>query len=323
MESKVAEYFKGKRVLITGAASGIGAELAKQMLEAGATVRLSDWNKERLEQAAERLSAFGARVSSHQADVSKKEQVDAMVQKMAADYDGFDMIVNNAGVFDQQPVEEITMERFKKVMDINVWGVLYGCYAALPIFLGQGHGHIVNTASLGGIVHSPFQAAYGMSKSAVLGFSEALCYEMELRNIDVSTVCPGNVQSGLFLNSIEITRPMMHQAIVTSDSPEAKNTMGNNDAEGDFSTTAGNAGRTYASTPFACKEIMEGLADKRPIILTPREYLRETHHMDTLYPYYYDLAGRELWRAMAKKLRENVVTTGNVYGFAELNAIQE
>lgn len=320
MENKVAQYFEGKRVIITGAASGIGAELAKQMLEAGATVRISDWNRERLGQAAEKLSAFGERVSFDQADVSVKEQVDAMVQKMAADYDGFDMIVNNAGIFDQQPIEEITMERFRKVMDINLWGVLYGCYAALPIFLEQGHGHIVNTASLGSIVHCPFQAAYGTSKSAVLGFSEALRYEMELRGIDVSTVCPGNVQSGLFLNSIEITRPAMYQ--VARSHPLGKAIMGNEE-DGDFSTTAGNAGRTFASAAFACKEIMEQLAEKRPIIITPREYLHEQFQMDKVYAYYYDLVGQERLRGMAKKLRENVEVSGNVFGVKELNAIKE
>ena len=321
MTDQVAAYFRDKRVLITGAASGIGAELAKEMLEAGATVRISDWNRERTEEAAKKLSAFGERVSFDLADVSSQEQVDAMVEKMAADYDGFDMIVNNAGIFDQQPVEEIPMERFKKVLDINLWGVLYGCYAALPIFLAQGHGHIVNTASLGAIVHGPFQAAYGMSKSAVLGFSEALRFEMELRNIDVSTVCPGNVQSGLFLNSLEITRPVLHQVI--SGRPEAKTITGNTEAGDDFSTTAGNAGRTYASAPFACREIMEGLAEKRPVILTPREFLREQYEMEKVYAYYFDLAGQEKPRATAKKLRENVVKSGNVLGYAEINAIKE
>ena len=116
MESKVAAYFDGKRVLITGAASGIGAELVRQMLAAGAVIRIADWNEEALAKSKERLSAYEGRVSFYQVDVSKQEQVEAMVKKMAADYDGFDMIVNNAGIIDRQSVENTSIERFKKVL---------------------------------------------------------------------------------------------------------------------------------------------------------------------------------------------------------------
>ena len=196
MERKIAAYFNGKRILITGGACGIGAEMAKRMLEAGATVRVADWSADRLGKARKRFEAFGGRVSFENVDVSKQAQVDDMVRRMAKDFDGFDMIVNNAGILDRGPAENITLERFRQVMDVNFWGVLYGCYAALPLFLAQGHGHIVNTSSLGGILHAPFQAAYGASKAAVFSFSDTLRYEMELRGIDVSTICPGDVRYG-------------------------------------------------------------------------------------------------------------------------------
>ena len=311
MESKVAAYFDGKRVLITGAASGIGAELVRQMLAAGAVIRIADWNEEALAKSKERLSAYEGRVSFYQVDVSKQEQVEAMVKKMAADYDGFDMIVNNAGIIDRQSVENTSIERFKQVMDLNFWGVLYGCYAALPIFLAQGLGHIVNTASLGGILHTPYQVAYCTSKSAALAFSDGLRYEMERKGIDVSTVCPGDVQSGLVINSAKEAQPELYEKL---KEPRIAKAILGDETGATKEKLVNTKGRVVATTPFACSEIMEGLAEKAPIILTPREYLCDTMQLGKAFPYYFHLTGQEALRAMAAKWGANMDRTGNPDG---------
>lgn len=111
---------------------------------------------------------------------------------------GLDYLFNNAGVGATIPFERVTLEFWKWVVDINLWGVIHGVHAAFPVMLAQGSGHIVNTSSVAGLIPPPYQAVYCATKYAVTGMTEALRFENEYRGIAFSTVCPGNVATPIF-----------------------------------------------------------------------------------------------------------------------------
>lgn len=117
----------------------------------------------------------------------------------AADYAGhLDILFNNAGVGATAPWETLTLDMWRKVLDINLWGVIYGLHYAVPIMRKQGHGHIVNTSSIAGLLNIPFQAVYCTSKAAVTALGDSLRYELLDENIQVTTIHPGNVATAIF-----------------------------------------------------------------------------------------------------------------------------
>lgn len=130
-------------------------------------------------------------------DVTKQEQVQQMIQTAASRHGRLDFLFNNAGVGGTLPIEDVTLEHWRRIIDLNLWGVIYGVDAALPIMRRQGGGHIVNTSSVAGLLPIPFQAMYCATKYAVVGLSESLRYEVEDQGIRFSVVCPGNVATAI------------------------------------------------------------------------------------------------------------------------------
>jgi NAD(P)-dependent dehydrogenase (short-subunit alcohol dehydrogenase family) len=192
------EYFRGKGCVVTGAASGIGFALTEALVQAGAVVFMADRDTETLTAAVEQLGAYAGRVHSMSVDVTNQEQVQHMVEDAAARHGRLDVLFNNAGIGGTAPIEVITLEHWRRIIDINLWGVIYGIHAALPIMRRQGGGHIVNTASIAGLIPPPFQALYCTTKYAVVGLSESLRFELGDEGIHVSVVCPGNVATRIF-----------------------------------------------------------------------------------------------------------------------------
>jgi NAD(P)-dependent dehydrogenase (short-subunit alcohol dehydrogenase family) len=195
---QVEEYFRGKGCVVTGAASGIGFAVSEALLQAGAVVFMADRDAQTLTSAVEQLSTYAGQVHSMLVDVTNEEQVQHMVEDAAARHGRLDVLFNNAGIGGTLPIEAVTLEHWRRVIDINLWGVIYGIHAALPIMRKQGGGHIVNTASIAGLIPFPFQALYCATKYAVAGISESLRFELEDQGINVSVVCPGNVASRIF-----------------------------------------------------------------------------------------------------------------------------
>lgn len=192
------EHFRGKSCVITGAASGIGFAVTAALLKAGAVVFMADLDKERLSSAIEQLDAHVGRLHSMAVDVTDPQQVQQLIANAASQHGSLDFLFNNAGVGGTLPIEQATLEHWRRIFDLNLWGVIYGIDAALPVMRRQGSGHIVNTASLAGLIPLPFQVLYCTTKAAVVALSESLRIELGDEEIHVSVVCPGNVVSRIW-----------------------------------------------------------------------------------------------------------------------------
>ena len=189
-------YFQDKVCVITGAASGIGFQMAKDLLAARAVVFMADVNAENLTRAWAGLA--DDRAHAVVTDVTREEQVRALIERAAGHNGRLDMLFNNAGVGATMPWETLTLDFWRTVMDINLWGVIYGLHYAVPFMRKQGSGHIVNTSSVAGLINIPYQAVYCGSKAAVAAIGESLRFELADENIHVTTVYPGNVATAIF-----------------------------------------------------------------------------------------------------------------------------
>ena len=191
--------FAGKRVFITGGSSGIGLATARKFWEAGAQVILVSRDPVRLKQAADSLDPGGSRrgpsAFTYPADVTDAAQIKDVVDTAAAEIGPLDLVINSAG--DARPgyVEQLDQEIFRRMMDVNYFGTVNTNRAALPHLLAQKSGHIVNIASFAAIITLFGYTAYGASKYAVRGYSEALRAEMKLHGIRVSVVYPPDTQT--------------------------------------------------------------------------------------------------------------------------------
>lgn len=178
-----------KRVLITGAASGLGAELARRFASAGYAVCVADLQQEAGEKVVTELRGMGSDSFFFSLNVTSDEQWQALVNEVQQRWGGIDCIINNAGVAASGYIEDLPMKDWQWVMDINLMGVVRGCYYFTPI-LRKTKGRIINIASMAGLVHAPTMSAYNASKAAVVALSETLKVELIEDGVCVSVVCP-------------------------------------------------------------------------------------------------------------------------------------
>ncbi|MFI5677064.1 SDR family oxidoreductase [Streptomyces cellulosae] len=196
---RYADRFGGQLVLVTGAGSGIGRATALAFAEAGARVVAVDRDAEAAARTAEQSRLAGAPTAwAETVDVSDAQAMERFATKVAADYGVVDILVNNAGIGLSGSFFDTTPEDWKKVLDVNLWGVIHGCrlFGKQMAERGQG-GHIVNTASAAAYQPSRALPAYSASKAAVLMLSECLRAELAGRGIGVSAICPGLVNTGI------------------------------------------------------------------------------------------------------------------------------
>ncbi|MCY1409541.1 3-phenylpropionate-dihydrodiol/cinnamic acid-dihydrodiol dehydrogenase [compost metagenome] len=184
--------------VITGAASGIGEGLAEYAAGLGMRLVLADRDEIRLAALAERLQNDGCRVLAQPTDVARGADLDELRDAALERFGGVDLLFNNAGVMQTGASWEISEEQWRRMIDINLLGVVNGLRSFVPLLLEQGRpAHIVNTASLAGLVCSPFLASYTVTKQAVVALTEGLHYEMAALGapVSVSVLCPGPVAS--------------------------------------------------------------------------------------------------------------------------------
>lgn len=189
----------GTTAVITGATSGIGRETALEFISSGARVVLAGRRKERLSELVAEIESKGGKALAHPTDVADQEQVENLINKTIERFGRIDVLINNAGVGLAARFDEMAIEDFRRLMDVNFWGAVYACKAALPVMKRQQEGGvIINVSSILGKRGVPFETAYCASKFALSGFSEALRTEVMTDKIDVSTIFPGAVETEIF-----------------------------------------------------------------------------------------------------------------------------
>jgi NADP-dependent 3-hydroxy acid dehydrogenase YdfG len=193
----MAGALEGKVAAITGASSGIGEATALALAGAGAAVALGARREERLEALASRIEGEGGRAVALAADVGDEASARAFVEGAHSQLGGLDILVNNAGVMLLGPVEGAPVDDWRRMVDVNVLGLLYCTHAALPLMREGGGGHIVNLSSVAGRTAHAGSAVYNFTKWGVTGFSEALRQEALHSRIRVTTIEPGYVDTEL------------------------------------------------------------------------------------------------------------------------------
>jgi NADP-dependent 3-hydroxy acid dehydrogenase YdfG len=185
---------EGKVVVITGASSGIGEATALLLAERGAKVVLGARGSDRLEALAARIADAGGEAAYAPTDVKRRDDVSDLIKLACERYGKLDVLVNNAGVMPISPLDDLRVEDWEEMIDVNIKGVLYGIAAALPVFRKQGFGHFVNTASTAGHKTVPNQSVYSGTKFAVRAISEGLRQEAGDK-LRVTIISPGFVRT--------------------------------------------------------------------------------------------------------------------------------
>jgi NAD(P)-dependent dehydrogenase (short-subunit alcohol dehydrogenase family) len=204
------KHFDGRIAAITGAGSGIGRALAKELAGRGAHLALSDIDEVGLAETVTQCEGFPVKVTSQRLDVADRAAVHAWADQVVADHGKVNLIINNAGVALGATVDGMSYDDFEWLMNINFWGVVHGTKAFLPHLTAAGEGHIVNLSSVFGLVSIPSQSAYNAAKFGVRGFTDSLRIELDIANSGVSctTVHPGGIKTNIARSA------RMHESVV-------------------------------------------------------------------------------------------------------------
>ena len=223
--------FEGKVTVITGAGSGIGRSLALQLNQAGSHLALCDIDRFGISETHNLLKNKSIATSIHSVDVSDQKQMRQFAIDVIAEHRRVDILINNAGItLTPTPFEEISDEQFKKIIDVNMWGVYNGIRAFLPHLKTRPEASIISVSSLAGLIGLAGYSPYAMSKFGIRALSESLAMELSGTNIHVMIVHPGGVKTNLIKNAPnldEANREQAHQsfsqaAMLTSDQAAEK-----------------------------------------------------------------------------------------------------
>ena len=181
--------------VVTGAGSGIGRALAEQLAAAGSALALADIDEAGLLQTAQSLEKKSALATTHVVDVADEAGVRSFAEEVSKRHGRVTLLINNAGVALHGNFDEISLDDFRSLMNINFWGTVYGVNYFLPLLKREKRAQIVNISSVFGMIAPAGQCAYSASKFAVRGFTEALRHELEGGNVGVSCVHPGGIRT--------------------------------------------------------------------------------------------------------------------------------
>jgi NAD(P)-dependent dehydrogenase (short-subunit alcohol dehydrogenase family) len=248
-QSRPGGGFAGQVAIVTGGGSGIGAALVRALTARGATVVIADIDEVGAKSVTDSVRLDGGSVSTAVLDVRDSAAVADLVNQTAAEHGTLDLMFNNAGIAVGGLVEELTLDHWDRVLDVNVRGVVHGVHAAYPLMLRQGHGHIVNTASLAGLVPGPSLAPYAAAKHAVVGLSLSLRAEGASRGVRVSAVCPGFVDTPL----LGRVNPGLPQTETGANAAALARLLG----------------KLYQADPLA-QDVLAGVERNRALIVAPR-----------------------------------------------------
>ena len=217
--------FAGRTALITGAASGIGRAMATRFAAEGMKIVLGDIEEPELARAVDELKAAGAEVIGARTDVAELADVEALRDRALDAFGAVHVVCNNAGVSPLGPVWENTLADWQWILGVNLWGVIHGVRAFAPRLIAQNEGHIVNTASVAGLISPPGSGAYNVTKHAVVTLSESLYHDLRERGSDVgvSVLCPAYVPTRI--TESERNRPRELLVSEKSDQTLAREAM--------------------------------------------------------------------------------------------------
>jgi NAD(P)-dependent dehydrogenase (short-subunit alcohol dehydrogenase family) len=267
----MADLLDGTVAIVTGGGSGIGEALCLQMARRGARVVVADIDGDNAKRVATAVADSGGRATASRIDVSQEPEIRQLVQETASVYGRLDYQFNNAGIAIGGDARDLTLDHWRRVLDVDLYGVLHGTLAAYPIMVGQGFGHIVNTSSAAGLVPMPLNAPYCTAKHAVVGLSLSLRLEAADLGVKVSAVCPGYVRTPIFDTAVTVNLP---QDLATRPPGRIK----------------------WMEAAQAARVILDGVARNQAVIAFPG-YTRRAQRTICLFP-------RVLDRAAPRQIRE-------------------
>jgi NADP-dependent 3-hydroxy acid dehydrogenase YdfG len=193
--SPMASSVAGKIAFVTGGASGIGAAMAAKLVEQGAEVWIADRQLGEADELAQRLGAVGGKAHAVELDVRSYPSFERAVAEAVQESGRIDYLFNNAGIGIGGEIDSFTLDDWSDIIDVNLRGVVHGIHAVYPLMIRQHSGHIVNTASMAGLVTTVGQAGYTATKHAVVALSKAMRLEAEHHGVQVSVLCPGVIRT--------------------------------------------------------------------------------------------------------------------------------
>ncbi len=198
----MSQRFQDAVVLVTGGSRGIGLAIAQRFAEEGARVVIAARNRVRGQQVAEQLQQQGARVDFIGADVTQRDQAEALIVQVIERFGCIDVLVNNAGAHEKAPFTDESEDLWQRMFRINVLGTVFPSQAAVRHMRARGRGSIVHVASKAGVVGEPGHAAYSAAKGAIIALTRAMAVELARDGIRVNAVCPGPVVTDMLLEAI-------------------------------------------------------------------------------------------------------------------------
>lgn len=221
------------RVFITGGASGLGRALALEFAKRHARVLLGDIHLERAEETRSRVTKAGGLAEVLRCDVTRAEDLQAAARRMGELWGGVDVLVNNAGVAVSGPVGDVPLADWEWIVRVNLFGVIHGCHAFVPLLKANGRGWILNVASLAGIANSPEMAPYNVTKAGVISLSETLDGELGAHNVCVSVLCPSFFKTNLLETmraqspeQVALAHTMFRKATVSAEAVAERAVLG-------------------------------------------------------------------------------------------------
>ena len=268
--------FRDRVAVITGGASGIGDAMARAFAARGAKLVLADIDAEALARAERAHRGRGSEVLAVHTDVTKRDQVEALAD---ATYDRFGaahVVCNNAGIALLGPIQQFSSADWELTFAINFWGVLYGVQAFVPRMMkAKSGGHLVNTASMAGLVGMPYFSAYNASKFAVVGLSESLARELKPHGIGVSVLCPMIVETPLTQNSMRLRAGAEGAAAPVPEQPAAETMRGGVKQPDEVAARVVRAverGQLYILTHEEQQEILQRRAARLDAVFAPETW---------------------------------------------------
>jgi len=189
------KILENKVAIVTGGASGIGKSICIYLARSGSHVIIADKNYENAQETKVFITSFGGNAKAVCVDVSNVQDIKYLIHNTYKEYGQIDYLFNNAGIGINGEFQDMNLDHWKQIMQVNFWGVVYGCYYVYPIMMKQGFGQIINTASLAGLFPGGLLTAYTASKHAVVGFSLSLRMEAKQYGIKVNALCPGYIRT--------------------------------------------------------------------------------------------------------------------------------